>query len=353
MFGNNDERAQADGPDDNGEVNPLAGQKLDKNNPFYKHPASYTVFSTVTDVRYQGKITALAKELHEYAEQHQTLLRQRLTYEELLHGMLYPGEDLIPVKPMLIRDFIEATITDETVVERCETSSALAQIVEVAGLIVGVKMCRRYGVRMFLTNKRLFFLDADLERIPMLEDHSDTVGGLTLSKLKVTYEVTDDIWYYPVPLTNLKGMSLDIHFATTATGWIAQKRPWWAILWCIAAFGMLAWGIFKLVEKDDTDIVLLIVSGLLSLVGPMIFFIMKVYSRTEFTPKMEQQRQITLGCEPDPCHFVPRYSAKHCSPCRFNAKRPLAAGRQGPNHAAARRLQAFHGGSLSGPSRGV
>jgi len=262
----------ADGPDDNGEVNPLAGQKLDKNNPFYKHPASYTVFSTVTDVRYQGKITALAKELHEYAEQHQTLLRQRLTYEELLHGMLYPGEDLIPVKPMLIRDFIEATITDETVVER-------------------------YGVRMFLTNKRLFFLDADLERIPMLEDHSDTVGGLTLSKLKVTYEVTDDIWYYPVPLTNLKGMSLDIHFATTATGWIAQKRPWWAILWCIAAFGMLAWGIFKLVEKDETDIVLIIVSGLLSLVGPLIFFIMKVYSRTEFTPKMEQQRQITLGCK--------------------------------------------------------
>eukprot|EP01050_Picozoa_sp_SAG11_P049942 SAG11_NODE_27561_length_331_cov_0.887931_1_plen_78_part_10 len=73
----------------------------------------------------------------------------------------------------------------------------------------------RFGVRMFLTNKRLFFLDADLERIPMLES-SDDIGGLVLSKLKVTYEVTDDIWYYPVPLTNLKGMSLDIHFATTA-----------------------------------------------------------------------------------------------------------------------------------------
>ena len=47
---------------------------------------------------------------------------------------------------------------------------------------------------MFLTNKRLFFLDADLERIPMLEAQED-VSGLVLSKLKVTYEVTDDIWY--------------------------------------------------------------------------------------------------------------------------------------------------------------
>eukprot|EP01051_Picozoa_sp_SAG22_P007561 SAG22_NODE_536_length_9364_cov_15.973988_17_plen_42_part_00 len=34
------------------------------------------------------------------------------------------------------------------------------------------------------------------------------IREMTLSKLKVTYKVTDDIWYYPVPLTNLKGMSL-------------------------------------------------------------------------------------------------------------------------------------------------
>ena len=58
--------------------------------------------------------------------------------------------------------------------------------------------------------------------------------------LQVTYEVTDDIWYYPVPLTNLKGMSLDIHFATTAVGWIAQKRPWWAIIMSLLGFAMLA-----------------------------------------------------------------------------------------------------------------
>ena len=38
---------------------------------------------------------------------------------------------------------------------------------------------------MFLTNKRLFFLDADLERIPMLEAEENS-GGLVLSKLKVT-----------------------------------------------------------------------------------------------------------------------------------------------------------------------
>lgn len=262
--------ASADNLDDDDEAG-LSNVRVDRSNPFHKHPASYTTYSTITDIRYQKKIQSLAKELHEFAEQHQTLLRQRLTYEELLQGMLYPGEDLIPVKPLLIRDFVEKMVDKTVVVER-------------------------FGVRMFLTNKRLFFLDADLERIPMLEAEENS-GGLVLSKLKVTYEVTDDIWYYPVPLTNLKGMSLDIHFATTAVGWIAQKRPWWAIIMSLLGFAMLAWGIYKLMELQQQDLGLLIGSGLLSLLGPMLFLGLKVYSRSEFTPRVEQQRRVTLGCK--------------------------------------------------------
>ena len=70
------------------------GQKMNKNNPFHKDPVSYTIFSGITDNRYQNKIKAIATELHNYAEEHQTLLRQRLTYEELLQGMMYPGATL-------------------------------------------------------------------------------------------------------------------------------------------------------------------------------------------------------------------------------------------------------------------
>ena len=32
----------------------------------------------------------------------------------------------------------------------------------------------------------------------------EELGLLTLSKLKVTYQVTDDVWFFPVPLSNLK-----------------------------------------------------------------------------------------------------------------------------------------------------
>lgn len=75
-----------------------AGKPLDKSNPFHKDPVSYTIFSQITDSRYQKKIKAIAAELHDYAEEHQTMLRQRLTYEELLQGMMYPGAIPAPVR---------------------------------------------------------------------------------------------------------------------------------------------------------------------------------------------------------------------------------------------------------------
>ena len=248
--------------------------KLDgRGNPFSKHPESWSVFSSITESRYRDNIMSMEQELLEYAESHQMMLRSRLTYEELLDGMLYPGEMRIPIKPMLIGDMMN-----------CDHDGNVLQ--------------ERIGVRMFLTNRRIFFLDADLERIPMLEASNADTSRMTLSKMKVSYEVTDDIWYYPVPLANLKGVSLDIHFATSAHGWITQKRPWWAILIWLIGMGMLAHAIIqreKLGEWENLNFVY--VASALAGLGPIIFLFLKSYGRSDFSPKMEQEREITLGCK--------------------------------------------------------
>jgi hypothetical protein len=192
----------------------------------------------------------------------------------------FTGEDLIPVQPLVVKELIEATTDGET-------------------------MAQRYGVKLFLTNKRLFFLDAELDRVPSLTESSD-VGGMVLTKLKVTFEVTDDIWYYPVPLTNLKGMSLDIHFATTATMLIAQKRPWWSVLISLIGFGMLAFAFYdhivvrkrtsmQGVSEGEIESTLFGVAGALSLLGPMLFFFLKVYTKGDPRPNQKQERRVTLG----------------------------------------------------------
>lgn len=282
----NGDAAQAD--DANDETEPVIGEpgeegeedggnkklKLDgRGNPFSKHPESWSVFSSITETRYRDKVMAMEQELLEYAESHQMMLRSRLSYEELLAGMLYPGEMRIPIKPMLIGDMMN-----------CDHDGNI--------------LSERIGVRMFLTNRRIFFLDADLERVPMLEEFDGETSSMTLSKLKVSYEVTDDIWYYPVPLANLKGVSLDIHFSTSAHGWLTQKRPWWSILISLIGFGMLAKALLAF-QKDGVweDENFLYASVALSVIGPLIFLFLKVYGRSEFSPKMHQEREITLGCK--------------------------------------------------------
>jgi|EP01043_Picozoa_sp_COSAG02_P011813 hypothetical protein len=270
--------------DDNNETDPVEpgeGEgdkpkrlKLDgRGNPFAKHPESWSLFTSITESRYRDNIMVMEQELLDYAEGHQMMLRDRLTYEELLDGMLYPGEMRIPIKPMLIGDMMN-----------CDHD--------------GNVLNERIGVRMFLTNRRIFFLDADLERIPMLEESNADLGKMTLSKMKVSYEVTDDIWYYPVPLSNLKGVSLDIHFATSAHGWITQKRPWWAILVWLFGMGMLAHAVVQREKLGDwEDMNFLYAASTLAGLGPIIFLFLKVYGRSDFSPRMEQEREITLGCK--------------------------------------------------------
>jgi hypothetical protein len=136
-------------------------------------------------------------------------------------------------------------------------------------------MLTRYGVRLFLTNKRLFFLDADLNRgmqltapqyggllrcdglMPAVCDSAFTGGGAKGGYHRVGLEqdqsdVRGDGRYLVLPsaahkpegatggtmetrmlaavanrtarrLPVCQGMSLDIHFSTIANGWIHQK----------------------------------------------------------------------------------------------------------------------------------
>ncbi len=63
--------------------------KLDgRGNPFSKHPESWSLFTSITEGRYRDNIMSMEQELLDYAESHQMMLRDRLTYEELLDGLL-------------------------------------------------------------------------------------------------------------------------------------------------------------------------------------------------------------------------------------------------------------------------
>eukprot|EP01052_Picozoa_sp_SAG31_P013714 SAG31_NODE_832_length_11660_cov_2.612091_2_plen_384_part_00 len=302
------------------EVEHQLSLKFDKTAPFKNHPQSYELYTSIDSSRTRRKIRKALERLHKFSFGHNTLLgaASKMTYNEILADMMFEGEEVVPVRPLLVKNYRRMSGDHKTLKEE------------------------RFGIRMFLTNRRIFMLDAGAHHVPTLEDHVDNLGIMRLRELEINYVVKDEVWYYPVPLANLKGVSLDINFQTVAHGWLMQKRPL-SLCACLLAFAaaMLyhannmtpVWVLLEQMtfsETSDAQVTsephgaipvgfqdsgssswsdrmdmtvedqheaykaLFICFALVSLV-PVAFFKIESYSKTNFNASMAQKRAITLG----------------------------------------------------------
>jgi hypothetical protein len=114
----------------------------DKNHVFAKDPPSYTLFTTLNDLRTQQMVQKVVPKLKQYSEHHSSLLGQgsHMTYEDLLMGMFLEDEQLVPVRPLLITNY-----------RKCDALAPGWPLED-----------EKHGLRLFLTNKRLFFLVSSL-----------------------------------------------------------------------------------------------------------------------------------------------------------------------------------------------
>jgi hypothetical protein len=304
--------------------------KRERDNPFNKDPKSMDTYRSIAQPRTQKMMRKVPPKLHAYGQHHGALLGQQshMTYEELLTGMLLEDEVLVPVRPLMIANYrmCDATVPGWPVQDE------------------------KFGLRLFLTNKRVFFLDADLHELPTLDrdDREIKEDFWLVDRLRCTYRTSDELFYYPVPLTHLTGMTLDIHYMTMASGWLYGSRPHWAASCCVlgvvmAALGtleaLIVWGTLDRALNDksgefvpvidtDTDGVPLglndsrsyewdndkyqgeflagldVRQALTLLVGyvfccfdPFFYFKHISYTRSQFRPKMKQRRQILIGAK--------------------------------------------------------
>merc|ERR1711871_1357457 len=62
--------------------------------------------------------------------------------------------------------------------------------------------------------------------------------------------------------------------------------------------GLLGHAVFQREMLGDwQDMNIVYVASALAGLAPVIFLFLKVYGRSDFSPKMEQEREITLGCK--------------------------------------------------------
>jgi hypothetical protein len=61
----------------------------------------------------------------------------------------------------------------------------------------------------------------------MREDAKD--GVLVRQQYKLSYEIESELWYYPIPLADVKGLALDVRTVTKSAVALKIMRPWWSI----------------------------------------------------------------------------------------------------------------------------
>ena len=121
----------------------------------------------------------------------------------MISGMLFDEETLVPVPPLMCNTF-KKVIAD-----------------------TGATKEFRFGVKIYMTNRRLICMDAKVVRTATLDDTlpREDRSMFLRQRHKVEVEVGDRSWYYPVPLSQLKGVSLEINYSTKATAYLSQRRP--------------------------------------------------------------------------------------------------------------------------------
>ena len=214
---------------------------------FNEDSASKTLYSTITSEKVKEKVTRILKDMHEHAESQQHTMRDEMDYQEILStGILYEGEHLIDgLEPMRLMTLDMAKAEDVGFTSASDAKHAAQKET-------------RYGIRLYLTNQRLIIVDAEPDRGSQMR-HAPEPGRLTRDQYRLSYEIESELWYYvrtivilsrfvalpvsltrkvsllqPIPLADVKGLSLDVRTVTKSAAVLKVMRPWWSVV-----FGLL------------------------------------------------------------------------------------------------------------------
>jgi len=84
--------------------------------PFAGHGASQALFGTISSSTIRDKLTNLANGLYNRNRADLGELNDKMTNHELLSGLLYQGEEIIPIPPMMLS---EVHFGDQETLQMC------------------------------------------------------------------------------------------------------------------------------------------------------------------------------------------------------------------------------------------
>ena len=252
---------------------------------FNEDSHSYSIYSTITSDKVKERVVGLLKDMHTHAESQQHTMTDEMDYQDILgQGIMYEGEHLVEgLEPMRLMtlDMIKA---EDATFSSSQFDSENSET--------------RFGIRLYLTNQRLIVVDAEPDRGSRMRRHPND-GKLVKTEYKLSYEIESELWYYPIPLADVKGLCLDVRTVTKSQVALKVMRPWWSILLAAVGLGFVAYGTLRAIGLLGEDPIYgyeLAAGGYILLVLMAIAFINYNYLvQGQFEPWQLQERQLRLG----------------------------------------------------------
>ena len=220
----------------------------------------------------------LEAEVRGMTQRNQVRQTEGLTADELLAGMLYEGEVVDDTRPLMIQQMSMYRTRDGSSIEPSRPF--------------------HYGVRALLTNSRILFIDSTVNEMPTLNEHpkSEFLQRAAEGHYSVSYAIEDDLWYYPIPLRNVTGLSFIAGHRSSADRDVKRYHHWGSLLlWGISAVCLLM--MFGSLDAGD-DAVLGISSAMFLMTGVagfLIYYYWSYYRTYRMQAVQEKSREIRLG----------------------------------------------------------
>ena len=229
-------------------------------------------------VKLKENLGKLEAEVRGLTQRNQITQTEGLTAEELLAGMLYEGEVVDDTRPLMIQQMSMERSRD--------------------GINIDSTRPYHYGVRALLTNSRVLFIDSTVNEMPVLQEFpkNEFMQRAVEGHYKVSYSIEDDLWYYPIPLRNVTGISFIAGHRSSAEKDVKRYHHWASfLLWGLSVVSLFA--MFGGMVNED-EVVLGVSLGLLlvtGIAGFLVYHFLSHYTMYQIQALQEKAREIKLG----------------------------------------------------------
>jgi hypothetical protein len=235
--------------------------------------------------------------MHDHANSQQHTMTDKMDYHDILStGILYEGEYIVDgLEPMRLTTMDMMKAEDAGFGSNTTNDSDKET---------------RFGIRLYLTNQRLIVVDAEPDSGSRMREVPKQNQTLTRAQYRLSYEIESELWYYPIPLADVKGIALDVRTVTKSAVVLKVMRPWWSILFgsaglLLCTYGFLrSEGVISGLGTSDWGIPAQIAGLIIVAIMVGVFLNYQSLVQGRFEPWQLQERQLRLGIT-DPISQAP------------------------------------------------